>query len=331
MLSDNNGDSVQPTSGPVSPDDVPDVLPADGAEPSAAPLPLLHRAPVTHAHVTARVDGAVHGLLAAHGALRPGAADAAGTAAAHSTTGGGGVLGVEGYEGQRRRRRRQLATLLDGRRRRHLLRRQGVRRRAEDPDLGGVPVDVEERPQSQRGVDVHEHGGRLPVLGELDRAVRSGEEAQLVADRGGPGDVLGDDPVLGPIEEHVRVLREVARVEGAGVGVGDPEGQGADVGVLNAQDLHDDALPEAQRRGREGVAQGELLFVPHRHHRVLAQAHVSSGAEVKIERPEGRVAVVSQRKEVLRRGKGRRLWLLWLLLLLRLPYLLRLLPMLLLR
>ena len=58
-------------SGPVRPDDVPDVLAADGAEPSAAPLPLLHGAPVAHAHVPEPVDGTVHRLFAAHHALRP--------------------------------------------------------------------------------------------------------------------------------------------------------------------------------------------------------------------------------------------------------------------
>ena len=38
--------------------------------------------------------------------------------------------------------------------------------------------------------------------------------------------------------------------------------------------LHDDALAEAERGGGEGVAQRELLVVPRRHRRVLAQPEV---------------------------------------------------------
>ena len=74
--------------------------------------------------------------------------------------------------------------------------------------------------------------------------------------------------------------------------------------------LHDDALADAYGRGREGVAERELLAVPYRHRRVLAEPHVAPRAEVEAERAERRVAVVAQRQEVLRRGQGWRVLLL---------------------
>merc|ERR1711994_713374 len=56
---------VTSSSRPVSPDDVPDGCPAEGALPSLGPL--LHGALEAHAHVAAGVEDAVHlGLEADH-------------------------------------------------------------------------------------------------------------------------------------------------------------------------------------------------------------------------------------------------------------------------
>lgn len=59
-------------SGLVGADDVLYLSPAQRTLAAALPPPLLDGAAVTHAHVTAHVEHAVHGVLEAYRALRPG-------------------------------------------------------------------------------------------------------------------------------------------------------------------------------------------------------------------------------------------------------------------
>lgn len=79
---------------------------------------------------------------------------------------------------------------------------------AQDPDLGGVAIDVPKGPKPKRSVDVHEDGGGGSVAGELDGAVGSDCKAELVANVGRIGHVLADHPKFSPIKEQIFIKKE---------------------------------------------------------------------------------------------------------------------------
>ena len=98
-------------------------------------------------------------------------------------------------------------------------------------------VDVEDGPQRQRDVDVHQQRRRLAVARHRHLAVVRQMELDLVAQLGSVGHVLGDDPVLGPINQHVGVVWQVRRRQRRRIARGETEAHAAHVDALRLNDL----------------------------------------------------------------------------------------------
>ena len=116
----------------------------------------------------------------------------------------------------------------------------GVGRRrdgAQDAHGPRAAVDVEDGPQRQRDVDVHQQRRRLAVARHRHLAVVRQMELDLVAQLGSVGHVLGDDPVLGPINQHVGVVWQVRRRQRRRIARGETEAHAAHVDALRLNDL----------------------------------------------------------------------------------------------
>lgn len=273
-------------SGPVDSYDVPYVGPAERTVTAALALPLLYRAGVAHAHVSAHVEHAVYvplvayralaglsggglealaPLLEARGRRRLGGVE---RLVRHRVDVGGGSrrghgtgrlrsrcsLAVDGLLGRCRGRqvgglrgqvyhedgaagygRLQLDHVGEARNLgcgcdrglhwgRHLLltlpRRRARGSASQHADALGAAVDVDECPQLEALVHVHDHVRGSAVFTHLHLAEVGHGEGDLVAVLGTRGDVLGDYPVLRTVKQEVAVVGQVVGGQSGGVAGG---------------------------------------------------------------------------------------------------------------
>lgn len=141
------------------------------------------------------------------------------------------------------------------RRQRH---RGGRRRLTEDAYALRGTVDVEERPQLEALVDVHHDRRWSSVLADLHLAIWCDAEHDLVAAVWCGRHILADHPVLGSVEQHVRVIRQIARLQRCRVARCQTQRHGTHVHVFGAQNLHNDLLTDPDGTRCKHVALAEL-------------------------------------------------------------------------
>ena len=145
-------------------------------------------------------------------------------------------------------------------------------------DLLSHSVEVNERSGGQRNVGVEQQTLGTSIDGAEDSALQRESEGEFVSILGVREDVLGVNPVLRPLRQQVRVLRELTALQVSGVGGGETEGNAANVCSLRLQDPHHQTLSWLERRVQEQVAVTELCVTPDTHSGSLVEADILTRA-----------------------------------------------------